>query len=679
MKVQTQNTTVISSEERTRNLLTTTCALRKQGISQSYLLRNDVRLLFVLILFFVSHPGFSQVRLPRLISDGMVLQRNTELKIWGWAAPNESVTVTFNKKTYQTKADANGDWQVKLSPIKEAGPFEMKIDASNHLVVKDILVGDVWLCSGQSNMELTMERVKEKYSSIIANSENAKIRQFLVPDKFDFKEPQTDVENGNWIQATPMNLLSFSAVGYFFAKDLYEKYHVPIGLINSALGGSPAEAWISEDALKKFPTHYDELQRFKDDNLIKEIETSDRNREKTWYAELNRKDEGIKKWSASDVDDDNWTTINIPGFWTDSPIGKVNGVVWFRRKVTIPKSMIGKSGKLWMGRIVDADSVFVNGKFVGTTSYQYPPRKYDFGSDVLKEGDNTIAIRVINSSARGGFITDKPYYLAVGSDTIDLKGIWKCKLGASMPSLEGPTAVRWKPTGLYNKMIAPLLNYKIIGAIWYQGEANTRRATEYRELFPAMIDNWRAKWQIGDFPFLFVQLANFMETTSTPVESEWAELRAAQLLTLEKCKNTAMVVTTDIGEWNDIHPLDKQTVGHRLFLAAQRLAYQDKKVVYSGPTYQSMKVAGNKIELTFSDTSSGLISSGGELKYFAIAGADKKFVWAKAKIEGNKVIVWSEEVKQPTVVRYAWANNPSGANLYNQEGLPASPFSTDKK
>ena len=620
-----------------------------------------------------------QVRLPRLVSDGMILQRNTELKIWGWASPNESISITFNKKTYQTKADAKGDWQVKLSPIKEFGPFEMKIDASNHLVVKDILVGDVWLCSGQSNMELTMERVKEKYSAIIASSENSNIRQFLVPDKFDFKQPQTDVESGSWIQASPKTLLSFSAVGYFFAKDLYEKYHVPIGLINSALGGAPAEAWMSEDALKKFPTHYDELQRFKDDNLIKEIETNDQNRNSKWYADANAKDQGLSKWEAYEINESDWSEMTIPNFWANGPIGNVNGVVWFRKKISIPKSMVGKPGKLWVGRIVDADSVFVNGRFVGATSYQYPPRKYDFGADILKEGENTIAVRIINSGSRGGFITDKPYFLAVGSDTIDLKGIWKCKLGATMPPLAGPTAIRWKPGGLYNKMIAPLLNYKIKGAIWYQGEANTRRASEYRDLFPAMISNWRAQWQIGDFPFLFVQLANFMETTSSPVDSEWADLRASQLLTLEKCKNTAMVVATDVGEWNDIHPLDKQTVGKRLSLAAQHLAYLDKKVVYSGPTYQSMKIAGNKIELTFSNVGSGLIAQGEELKYFAIAGADKKFVWAKAKIQGNKVTVWSEDIQQPVVVRYAWANNPDGANLYNKEGLPASPFSTDKK
>src|SRR5688572_4708140 len=264
---------------------------------------------------------FSQVKLPRLISDGMVLQRNTELKIWGWAAPNEAVSITFNKKTYQTKADAKGDWLVKLSPVKEPGPFEMKIDASNHIVVKDILVGEVWVCSGQSNMELTMERAKDKYPSIIANSENSNIRQFLVPDKYDFKQPQADVESGNWISASPKSLLSFSAVAYFFAKDLYEKYHVPIGIINSALGGSPAEAWISEDALTKFPDLYNELQRFKNDKLIGEIETSDRNRNNNWHKDLNAKDAGLSKWNKADLDDHDWNEIEIPGFWADGSLG----------------------------------------------------------------------------------------------------------------------------------------------------------------------------------------------------------------------------------------------------------------------------------------------------------------------------------------------------------------------
>ena len=662
------------SAARPRNPQTTTCALRREGIS--HYVRNDVRTFLAVIACILSITCYSQVKLPRLISDGMILQRDTKIKIWGWAAPNEKVTVLFNNKTYQATTNSDKKWEVVLPSLKASGPFSMEINASNKITIKDILVGDVWVCSGQSNMELTMERVKDKYPEVIKNSANPKIRQFLVPDKYDFKQPHDDVESGSWVSASPSTLLSFTAIGYFFARDLYDKYQVPIGLINSALGGSPAEAWISEEALKQFPEPYAELIKFKDDNLIKEIETNDRNRNNQWYTELNKKDEGLRKWSKVEVDDSGWPEMNIPGYWADGPLGKTNGVVWFRKKITIPKSMAGKPGRIWFGRIVDADSVFVNGKFVGTVSYQYPPRKYDFGPDVLKEGENVIAVRVINSAGKGGFVSDKPYKITVGTDSLDLKGTWKYKLGAPMPALAGPTAIRWKPGGLYNYMIAPLTSYPIKGVIWYQGEANTGRG-DYSKLLPALITNWREKWQQGDFPFLFVQLANFTETKSEPSESQWASLRHAQFKTLS-LPNTGMAVAIDVGEWNDIHPLNKETVGKRLALAADYFAYKNKKAVYSGPLYKSMKVIGNKIELTFSQTGGGLVAKNGDLKYFAIAGPDKKFVWASAKIEGNKVIVWSDEIKNPTIVRYAWADNPEGANLYNKEGLPASPFTTEK-
>ncbi len=633
-----------------------------------------------LLIHFAS-VAFSQIRLPRLISDGMVLQRDTKLKIWGWASSNENVELIFNNNAYKTQADVDGNWKILIPPHAAGGPFEMTIKGTNEIKINDILFGDVWICSGQSNMELTMERVKEKYSAIITNAENKNIRQFLVPDKYDFKKENPDVESGNWESANPKSVLGFSAVAYFFAREIYEKHHIPIGLINSALGGSPVEAWISEDVLIKFPDLYNELQRFKDDKLIEEIEASNKKTSDTWYHEMKSKDKGISedhiKYTTPDFNDSNWSETTIPGFWADGPLGDVNGSVWFRKKINVPKSMVGSPAKLWMGRIVDQDSVFVNGTFVGTTGYQYPPRRYQFGPDVLKEGENTIAIRVINSSGRGGFILDKPYYLAVGNDTLDLKGSWKYKLGTSMPPIGNQTTVRFKPTGLYNKMISPLLNYSIKGVIWYQGESNTSRAKEYEKTFPAMINNWRQKWDQGDFPFLFVQLANFMEPTDQPVESEWAALREAQRKTLQ-VPNTEMAVTIDLGEWNDIHPLNKEDVGKRLALAAEKLAYGNKKIISSGPMYQSMKIKGNKITLTFDNVGKGLVTKGGnELKYFSIAGNDKKFVWAKAKIKGNKVIVWSDSISNPAIVRYAWADNPQGANLYNKDGLPASPFTTE--
>jgi sialate O-acetylesterase len=629
--------------------------------------------------FLIVLTNHAQIKLPRLISDGMVLQRDREVKIWGWASAGETIELTFNQKKYNTQADTSGNWSILLPSQPAGASFNMIFKGKNEITVNDILFGDVWVCSGQSNMELTMERVKEKYRAIITRSENKNIRQFLVADKYDFNKAHDDLDAGSWKTANPESVLEFSAVAYFFAKELYERYHVPIGLINAALGGSPAEAWMSEDALLTFPDLHKEAQRFKNDKLIQEIVTNDRNKSNSWYAELNTKDVGISKWSNPDLNDTDWNTINIPGYWADGALGNVNGVVWFRKKINIPAGMAGKAGKLWLGRIVDADSVFVNGEFIGTTSYQYPPRRYMFDEGVLKEGENTIAVRVINSSGRGGFVLEKPYFLSVGNDTIDLTGSWKLKLGTTMPALESQTFVRWKPVGLYNRMIAPLLNYSIKGVIWYQGESNTWRAEEYETLFPALIKNWRNNWNQGDFPFLFVQLANFMETKTQPVESNWAALREAQRKTLS-IPNTAMAVTIDLGEWNDIHPLNKADVGKRLALAAYHTAYQDKRSVYSGPVYQSHKIKGNKITITFSNTGGGLHANGNnELTYFAISGADKKFVWAKAKIDGNKVVVWSDAVFKPVAVRYAWADNPEGANLYNKEGLPASPFTTENQ
>ena len=621
----------------------------------------------------------AQIKLPRLISDGVVFQRDIKLKVWGWASAKEDVSLLFKDKVYKTSADENGRWELSIPNQPSGGPFEMTFKGKNEITIHNILFGDVWVCSGQSNMELTMDRVKDKYGSVIANSENANIRQFLVADKYDFKKAQDDLDAGSWEAANPKNLLSFSAVAYFFAKEIYEKHHVPIGLINAALGGSPVEAWMSEDALIPFPNLHDELMKFKDDKVIKEIENSDNQRSKDWYKELNSKDIGLSsspRWIDPKLNDSDWDEMIVPGFWSKGPKININGSVWFRKKINVPKSLVGVSLKLWLGRIVDQDSVFVNGKFVGTTGYQYPPRKYVIGPSILNEGENIIVVRVINNSSKGGFVADKPYFIAGEKDTINLTGTWRFRLGTAMPPLTGPTAIRWKPGGLYNKMIAPLLTTSIKGVIWYQGESNASRAEEYRKSFPALIVNWREKWKQGDFPFLFVQLANFMEKKTDPSESEWASLRDAQLHTLSLPK-TGMAVAIDLGEWNDIHPLNKQDVGHRLAVIAEHLAYDDKKNVSLGPIYKSAKTSGNKIEISFSSIGSGLVAKNGDLKYFSIAGTDKKFVWAKAKIEGDKVIVWSDEVVNPTLVRYAWADNPEGANLYNKEGLPASPFSTE--
>ena len=639
-----------------------------------------VSALFCYVLI-ISQAAFCEIRLPRLMSDGMVLQRGDCAKIWGWAAADEKVTITFNGKTYSNTPGTDGKWAVMLSELKAGGPYSMEITGSNHITLENILIGEVWVCSGQSNMDLPMSRVEERYADVIANSNNPAIRRFFVSKRYDFNTPQEDLESGFWESANPQSVLNFTATGYFFAKALYEKYKVPIGLIHASVGGSPAEAWLSEDALKEFPTYLKTAEKFKDGNYLKQIADKDKAVSDAWYGLLQQKDKGMadgqKPWFDPTYDASDWATMNVPGYWADGPLGNVNGVVWFRKEINVPASMTRKPARLLLGRVVDSDRTYVNGKFVGSVSYQYPPRKYDLPENLLKTGKNIIVVRVVNNTGRGGFLLDKPYQLSAAGHTIDLKGPWQCKLAATMEPLPGKTFIEWQPLGLYNGMIAPLLNYTIKGVIWYQGESNTGRPREYHKLFPALIADWRQKWGRGDFPFLYVQLANYMQVKDQPSESNWAELREAQLKTLA-VPNTAMAVAIDIGEWNDVHPLNKEDVGKRLALGAQKVAYGDETVVYSGPIYRSMKTVGNKITLTFTHIGSGLIARGGELKYFAIAGADKKFVWAKAKIQGNKVIVRNDDIANPVAVRYAWADNPEGANLYNKEGLPASPFRTDE-
>lgn len=631
----------------------------------------------LLAAIFLSFALNAQIKLPRLISDGMVLQRDTKVKIWGWASAKEKIELDFNHKTYKTITAENGKWQIELPSQKAGGPYEMTLKASNTIILKNILFGDVWVCSGQSNMELPMDRLKDKYKDVIAKSENVNIRQFLVPDQYYFASEKGDFTSGEWITANPISVLQFSGVAYFFALEIYEKYEIPIGLINSALGGSPAESWISEESVKKFPDYYQEFSKYKDGTLEKQIDENDRKVSNDWYQLANNSDLGLKNnWKNPDLDDNNWKTMNVPGYWADNELGNINGVVWFRKEFTLP-TVKENTAKLILGRIVDADSVFVNGHFVGTTSYQYPPRIYSFDASILKEGKNEISVRVINNSGKGGFVLDKPYELVLGNDTLDLKGSWKFQLGAKMLPLPSPTFVRWKPVGLYNAMIAPLKNYSIKGVLWYQGESSTKKPSEYFALMETLIANWRAQWQQPKLPFILVQLTNFMEPKSEPVESNWAELRQQQLNVL-KIPHTAMAVTIDLGEWNDIHPLNKYDVGKRLSLQARKLVYGEKKLVANGPLLKEMKQKEHKLILSFTDTGSGLMAKdNGILKGFAIAGNDGKFVWANAVIEMDKVIVWSDVIINPSKVRYAWADNPIEANLYNKEDLPASPFEAD--
>lgn len=638
------------------------------------------RFLLILVVLNTAANSFSQVQLPRLIGDSMILQRDQQVNIWGWASAGERVVVKFNGKQYKTKADATGNWKIHLPPIKAGGPYSMEITGKNKITLQNILFGDVWFCSGQSNMVHQMNIHDITYAEDIKKANYPWIRQFLVPVASSLEGPKSNLATGSWKSAVGEEVRPFSAVAYFFAKKIYEKYQVPIGIINASVGGTPIEAWTSEEGLKEFPALQIVIQKNKDTAYINELNRN--------AAIVNKpspsKDKGLTetpKWFEAGYIPKAWHTINIPGYWEDQGIKDLNGVVWYRREIDIPESMTDKPAKVFLGRIVDADVLYINGKQVGNTTYMYPQRRYNVPADLLKPGKNIFVVKVTNNSGKGGFVPDKPYCLFTGTDTIDLKGTWQYKIGeVFLPrSGSGATGINAQnqPTALYNAMVAPVINYSIKGICWYQGESNTGRAAEYARLQPAQITDWRNKWQQGDIPFLFVQLPNFMDATYIPSESQWAELREAQLRSLS-VPNTGMAVAIDLGEWNDIHPDNKKDVGERLALAAQKIAYGEN-IVYSGPVFQSSKTEENKIIITFTHTGTGLITNdGGELCELAIAGADKKFIWAKAKLDGDKVIVWNDNIKDPVYVRYAWADNPVNPNLYNKEGLPASPFRTDK-
>ncbi|MGA9120306.1 MAG: sialate O-acetylesterase, partial [Bacteroidota bacterium] len=529
----------------------------------------SVSMLCVFILMS-GQEALSSVKLPRLVGDGMVLQRDTDVRLWGWATPGERVSIRFLGKSFETTTNTDSGWAIVLSPMKAGGPYSMEIDGANHIVLNDILIGDVWVCSGQSNMELPMQRVKPRYEEVIAHADNPRIRQFLVAHRYDFLAPRHDLPYGQWEPANPWSVLRFTAAGFFFARSLWGKYHVPIGLINASVGGTPIQSWMSRDALREFPAEIRRGEEFGDPAYLDSVRHRNDSVRNSWYDNVWKEDKGIDgpmPWFDPAYDASSWPEMKVPGYWADEGAGNTNGVVWFRRTFTVPPSLAGKPAQLLMGRIVDGDYEYINGVFVGSVSYQYPPRRYTVAPGILKAGTNVIVARVISESGRGGFIMDKPYELNIEGHKIELAGTWKYLVGTTADPLPGPTVIEYQPMGYFNGMIAPLLKANIKGVIWYQGESNAGSPAGYGDMFAAMITDWREKWGEGNFPFLFVQLPNYGEAIAYPSESGMAAVREAQRHALA-LPNTGMAVTIDIGEWNDIHPLDKGDVGKRLALAA---------------------------------------------------------------------------------------------------------------
>lgn len=626
----------------------------------------------LVIACLVSFSCFAEVTLPKIFSSNMVVQRDRAIKVWGWATKGESVTVTFNGKKAKAKADANGNWSVTLPAMTHGGPYVFTVTGkSNTVTLDNVLIGDVWLGSGQSNMEWVIKSSNNPDKEI-AEGNYPKIRLFTVTKGISYV-PFKDLKGAQWQECTSQTVGDFSAVAYFFGRKLQKELDIPIGLINSSWGGTNIQTWISWDVMSQ-------KSQYKNTN-VKDLEAKSalqQEAQKKYQEALKNEKGDAEKWFDPSTPTDAWKKIEQPKMWEASVIGNVDGVIWFRKEFDIPASMTGKPATISLGAIDDNDQTYVNGVLVGQTSQYNKARLYTIDASLLKPGKNIVVIKQVDTGGGGGMSSSAEHlFVEADGKKISLAGEWLYRSSVNTAEFGmvdiGPNSF---PSQLYNSMIAPFTSYAIKGVIWYQGESNTWQAQQYRTLFADLIKDWRSKWGY-EFPFYWVQLANFMKPASTPVDSDWAELRESQSMTLA-LPQTGQAVIIDIGEADDIHPRNKQDVGLRLALAALKTTY-GKDVVYSGPTYQSMKVEGEKVVLSFTNIGGGLITNDkyGYVKGFAIAGSDRKFVWAKAHIEGNTVVVYSNEVKNPVAVRYAWGHNPDDASLYNKEMLPASPFRTD--
>jgi len=631
-------------------------------------------ILIVFVFFCISFtPANAEIKLPRIFSSNMVLQKGIEIPVWGWADKGEQITVTFNGKSVRTKSDNTGKWMVRLPAQEYGGPYKLTVKGKNTIELDNILIGEVWVCSGQSNMEWRVVQSVNGEKEV-AEANFTKIRLFTVP-KTVAQFPQNDISSGEWVECTPETVGNFSAVGYFFGRDIFKELNVPVGLIHTSWGGTVAETWSSSQTISNDPDLKGKLAELQQMDMSKYQAEKLAQIKKLLGGEIPEKDLGMENgqpvWSAVDFNDNSWRTIKTPMYWEQQGYLDIDGIGWYRKEIQLTEQQTNTNATLVFK--------FMNGITIGKTDGLYDKdRVYTIPKELLKPGKNMIVVRVDDTGGNGGIWGDpKDQFLAIGSEKVDISGDWKFKISkATVGAVNiGPNSY---PTLLFNGMINPILPYGIKGAIWYQGESNAGRAKQYQRISPEMITDWRKHWNQGDFPFLFVSLANFTPPAENPGDSDWAELRESQTKTLS-LPNTGMALAIDIGEANDIHPKNKQDVGKRLALNALKVAY-NKDIVYSGPMYKSVEFKDGKAFITFSETGSGLKVKDKYvyLKGFTIAGANKKFQWAKAEIVDNKtVVVYSENIKDPKSVRYGWANNPDDVNLYNIEGLPANPFRTD--
>jgi sialate O-acetylesterase len=634
------------------------------------------RALSMLFLMLVASALQAQVSMPKVFGDHMVLQRGIDIPVWGNAKPDTRVSVEFANQKISTLANEHGKWQLRIPRMAAGGPYTMTVyqeDIQTPVIkYEDVLIGDIWLASGQSNMEREVQQ-SANAGVEIANARYPEIRLFNVAQDMS-PTAREDIAGGNWQVCDTSSVKKASAAAYFFARRIHTELNVPIGILQTTWGGTPVEAWTSREQLLS-----SELTRntvIANDSIGESHFTKDSlNLIRFWdivYHTQNNTDQIIPK---AGYDDSDWDILNMPTTFKDWNWPYYEGIVWMRKKVVIPKAMAGKDLTIHLGQPEMNYSLYFNGAEICKTIWNAnPTHHYTLPSSLVKEGENTIAVRLAVLWGGGGFNPPaEKMFISDGKNQVSIAGDWKFKKDLE-PAIPKMRNFHKYPSYLFNAMINPLIPFGIKGFLWYQGEDNTSDAYNYRYLFPMMINDWRIRWQQGYLSFLYVQLANF---TDTREQNDWALLRESQAYTLLQ-PNTGMACIIDIGEAKDIHPKNKQDVGKRLALLALKQVY-GKDILADGPVYQDFTVKGNKIIVNFETNGSSLSLRGdGPVTGFTIAGEDHKFVPAEAVIQGNSVVISSRQIKTPVAVRYAWADNPA-CNLVNEQGLPAHPFRTDNR
>lgn len=634
---------------------------------------------FFLVIFclLISQSIRAEIKLPGYFTDNMMLQRDMPIKIWGWGNRYETVTVSIHDQKVNTRCKKDGTWEIILSPIPYGGPYSLTVQGKeNSIKIENILIGDIWLCSGQSNMEWTVEQSANSKQEV-QNANYPEIRALKVPKSI--KNSPQDNFNAQWEICSPSTVGAFSGIAYYYARALYKEVQIPIGIINASWGGTDIETWISDEAFTALPSNVQKQYNMEVVNNLEEYIRQNKG-QKQAFLDAMENDPGINnQWFIPGFNTVAWEEMKVPGEWGTTPLSLIDGHVWFKYDLNLTCTEAGRPATLSLGTIDDADITWVNGTKVGNASGWDTPRIYSIPPGILKEGSNNITVRVTDNGGSGGMWgQEADIYLEIDNTRHSLAGNWKYQMSVANADYHvldiTPNMVH---SSLYNTMIHPLTPFRIKGVIWYQGENNVGAGYDYRTLFQTQIKDWRTRWGY-ELPFYWVQLANLYPEDTTPVGSSWAELRESQAMTLE-LPHTGQATIYDIGDAYSIHPTNKQEVGRRLSLIALHKDYGRDSLVYSGPTFQNVSFKENTAVITMNTYGSQLTihNKYGYLEGFSIAGEDRKFVWAKAFIDANgKIIVYNENIAKPVAVRYAWSNNPA-ANLFNAQGLPAIPFRTD--